>query len=116
VGVVEVEPVAEHRVREGGVRRRQAGVEPDHGRLRLAAELGHRRPALAGDSQAVRGETATEHVQYVQLRGVDHLVRDRVQVQLEREGRKPFCCRGHQTLQSSAVPGKLRFASGAPRL
>ena len=116
MGVVEVEAVAEHRVRERGVRRRQAAVEADHGRVRLAAELGHRRPALAGDSQAVRGETAAEDVQRVQLRRVDHLVRDRVEVELEREDREPFRCRGHQTLHSSAVPGKLRFASGAPRL
>ena len=91
-------------------------VEPDHGRLRPAAELGHRLAALAGDPQPVRGQAAADHVEHVQLRRLDHLVRDRVEVELQRECRKPFRCSRHHTLHSSSVPGKLRFACGAVRL
>ena len=116
VRVVEVEPVAEHRVRERRVRRRQACVEPDHGRFRRAAELGHRLAALARDPEPVGGEPAADHVEHVQLRRLDHLVRDRVEVELQRELRKALRCRRHHVLHSSSVPGKLRSACGAVRL
>jgi hypothetical protein len=116
VRVVEVEPVAEHRVRERGVRRRETGLQPDDGRLGLAAQLRHRLPALAGDPQPVRGQAAAEHVEHVQLRRLDHLLGQGVELQLERECGEPFRCGGHHTLHSSPVPGKLRSASGAERL
>ena len=114
VRVVEVEAVAEHRVGEGGVRRRQPGVEPDHRRLRLAAELRHRRAALGADAEPVRGEPAAEDVEHVQLRGLDDGRRHVVEVELERPGGEPL--RGGHTVHSSSVPGKLRSACGAVRL
>ena len=70
----------------------------------------------AGDPEPMRGEAAPEHVERVQLCRSEHLVGHRLELELERERREPFRCRCHQTLHSSAVPGKLRFASGAPRL
>ena len=73
--VVEVEAVAEHRVRKGGVRRRQALPEPDDGRVWLAAELGHRRPAFPGDAGRMCGEPAPERVEQVQLRRVGNRLR-----------------------------------------
>ena len=115
VRVVEVEPVAEHRVRERRVRCRQSGLQPDHRGLRLAAELGHRRATLGGDPQAVCGEAAADRVEHVQLRRLD----DR------RPGRRRGRARA-PTLRTAAaafipstprsVPGKLRTASGAVRL
>ena len=83
---------------------------------RLAAELRHRRAALAGDSQAVRREPAAERVEHVQLRVLDDLGGHRVEVELERELREALRCRRHHTLHSSSVPGKLRSACGAVRL
>ena len=113
VRVVEVEAVAEHRVREGGVRGGQRGVEADHRRLGLAAELRHRRAALGGDAEAVRGEAAADDVEHVQLRRLDDRRRDVVQVELERPGGEPLG--GRHTVHSSSVPGKaplrLRRAS-----
>ena len=73
VRVVEVEPVAEHRVRERGVRRGKRAVEPDHRRLGIAAELRHRRAALRGDAEGVGGQTAADRVEQVELRGLDDL-------------------------------------------
>ena len=116
VRVVEVEAVAEHRVRERRVGRRQTGLQPDHRRLGLAAQLHHRLPALAGDPEPVRGQAAAEHVEHVQFRRLDHLLGHSVERQLQRECREPFRCSGHHTLHSSPVPGKLRSTSGAERL
>ena len=114
VGVVEVEPMAEHRVREGGVRRREPRLQPDHRGVWLAAQLGHRRATLGGDPQAVRGEAAADHVEHVQLRRLDDRRRDRIEVELERPRCEPLC--GLHTVHSSVVPGKLRSACGAVRL
>jgi hypothetical protein len=114
MGVVEVETVAEHRVGEGGVRRRQPGLQPDHRCLGLAAEPGHRRAALGGDAQAVRGEAAADRVEHVQLGRLDDRRWYGVEIQLERPGCEPL--RGFHTVHSSLVPGKLRAACGAVRL
>ena len=73
--VVVVEAVAEHRVGERRVRRGQRGVEADRGRI-ACPELGHRRAALTGHAQPMRGEPAAQHVEHVELRRMDDLVRD----------------------------------------
>ena len=99
VRVVEVEPVAEHRVRERAVERGEPGVVPDHGRLRLAADLRHGRPALAGDAGGVRGQAAAERVQQVQLRVLRDLCGHVVERQLRRELGQPLCS-GHLTPSS----------------
>ncbi len=104
VRVVEVEPVAEHPVRERGVRRGQRAVEADHRRLGLAAELGHCRAALPGDPEGRCCVPAADRVQEVQLRVLGDVLRDVAGGQV----RRPFgdrLCSGHSTLQSVSVPG-----------
>ena len=66
--------------------------------------------------EPVRGEAAADRVEEVQLRRLDDVVRDVVEVELERERGEPLRCGCHHTLHSSSVPGKLRSASGASRL
>ena len=113
VRVVVVEPVAEHRVREGGVRRREASLGAEHGRLRLPAELRHRRAALVRDSGRVRGEPAPDGVEHVELRVLPN---DRGDV-VEAERDRPVGDRAssRHTVHSSLVAGKPSAISGAPR-
>ena len=89
VRVVEVEPVAQHRVRKGGVRGGQPPVRADHGRLRLPAELGHRGPALGRDPAGVSREPAAEGVEHVELRVRQDVLRDVG----DRDRRAPLCDR-----------------------
>ena len=101
-------------------------LQPDDGRVRLAAELGHRRPALAGDAGRVRGEPAPERVENVQLRRVGDLLRHVVEGQRRRPGGDALRGCGHRkpplpapqapTRQSSSVTGNVPDTSGASRL
>ena len=72
--------------------------KPDHRRLRLAAELGHRGAALGGDPERVRGEAAPDRVEQVELRRLDHVGGNVV----ERQGRRPLgdrlCCSLHRSV------------------
>ena len=116
--VVEVEPVAEHRVRERRVRGRQPRVVADHGRLRLAAELGHRLPALAGDAGRVRREAAAERVEEVELGVAGDVLRHVVERQRRRElgAALSAAVMPRHTVHSSSVPGNVSCTSGASRL
>ena len=73
VRVVEVERVAEHRVRERGVGGGHAVSEADHRRLASPpSSATAERPAVA-DAERVRGEPAAERVEQVELGGLDDL-------------------------------------------
>ena len=114
VCVVEVEPVAEHRVGERGVRRRQTGLRADHGRLRHPSQLGHRRAALVRDAGRVRSEPAADRVEHVELRVDADGIRNAVEVDRRRPLGDGSRC-GHRTVHSSSVLGNPSATSGAPR-
>ena len=86
VRVVVVEAVAEHRVRERGVRAPGCRAVADHRRLRISSQLGHGRAAFGRDAEPVRGEAAAERVEHVELRRLDHVGRDVVVRERRREG------------------------------
>ena len=113
VRVVEVEPVAEHRVREGRVRRGKAGLRADHGRLRLAAELRHRRATLVRDPDRLRREPAADRVEDVEL-GVLPTTAAGTSSSSSAPAQSAIVpCRRH-TVHSSSVAGKPSAISGAP--
>ena len=88
VGVVEVEPVAEHAVGERRRGRRGTGRCPDHAR-RPAPRRRDRAPG-GRDPPCVRGEPRAEGIEQVQLGGLDRLGREIV----VGEATRPLADRG----------------------
>ena len=97
VRVVEVEPVAEHGVREGGIRGGKTAVVADDRGLRLAALLGHGGSALRRHAERVRRQAAAERVEQMELGSLANLRRDVVQPEGRRELGQALCRRRHLT-------------------
>ena len=95
VSVVVVERVAGDAVDQRGIGRRKAVGYPDRGRRSARPDLGHRLAGGRSGVERVRGQAAAEHVEDVELLGLDDVLRDRVERQRRAEGGETLGCGIH---------------------
>ncbi len=90
MGVVEIEPMGEHAIDEGGRSRRQRRAAADRQRLPAAAELARALQDGLAEIAAGRGQRDAEHVEQMLLRQRHHLRRHVVERQRQAEaGEEP---------------------------